>query len=509
MYLYAIQVRIWGAQMRFQTPCQGGTSPVNVKKRRVGWAGKNYAGAKASEDHKKFPTVPEHFHHIWLIRVPLRGKGEAMDERVRPLPKTNVKLAPRKFIPGKTAINPESVLPALLCRLAPSGSTTRLNHLSRDVHNDSQKTPKRIASLLDAIASISVENPKGDVVAVALDSGEDSSIFVASNTGVSTRLVAHLTSVWALLCQISKAVPADQGSPTLVNEIFRNDDIKELERRLTIQVYRFSWRKFYARFSKRVDVFIRSLTLVTKWYSEKPQLVEEHKRCSNLLRIFQNLRKRIVLSCPGDAELLRIHEYIITLTRSLEPHLSAPYSYLDTIQRGIDIHLDPGTFLPVRRYLEKVLSLTRSGYALFLAAHSRKLRPFLSRPLKQKIPTQFSELSDNLRDMVLDEEWKNRMVKPLGAALQKEKNSAIKADKRGLSGHARVHYECLLVAHFVKNAASLRPYDYIGLSKLLCYGCHSYFRAYNITHPTMRFYARGTHRKVYIPWVPPTLEDGS
>lgn len=128
---------------------------------------------------------------------------------------------------------------------------------------------------------------------------------------------------------------------------------------------------------------------------------------------------------------------------------------------------------------------------------------------QQKIPTEFSELSGNLRDMMLDEEWKNRMVTPLGAALQKEKNSAIKLDERGLSGRARVHCECLLIAHFVKNTASLRPYDYIGLSKLLCYGCHSYFRAYNMTHPGRRFHARGTHGKVYIPWVPPTLEDGS
>ena len=128
---------------------------------------------------------------------------------------------------------------------------------------------------------------------------------------------------------------------------------------------------------------------------------------------------------------------------------------------------------------------------------------------QQTIPTEFSELSDDLRDMVLDEEWKNRVVTPLGAALQEEKNSAIKLDERGLSGRARVHCECLLVAHFVKNMASLRPYDYIGLSKLLCYGCHSYFRAYNITHPANEFYARGTHGKVYIPWVPPTLEDGS
>ena len=215
-----------------------------------------------------------------------------------------------------------------------------------------------------------------------------------------------------------------------------------------------------------------------------------------------------------------------------------------------DNYPDLDAFIPVRRYLEKVLSLSRSGYALFLAAHSRKLKPFLSKSLKivsippqvdreysadfyqpafrkfcedqsdvmrkiegdmrqQKIPTQFSELPDNLRDMVLDEEWKNRMVTPLVAALQKEKNSAIKLDECGLSGRARVHCECLLVAHFVKNRASLRPYDYIGLSKLLCFGCHSYFRAYNITHSTMSFFARGTHGKIYIPWVPPTLEDGS
>ena len=71
---------------------------MNVKKRRIGWAGMNYAIAKAFEDHKKVPAVPEHLHHLWLIRVPLRGKGEAMNGRVRPLPKTSMKLAPRKSV---------------------------------------------------------------------------------------------------------------------------------------------------------------------------------------------------------------------------------------------------------------------------------------------------------------------------------------------------------------------------------------------------------------------------
>ena len=36
---------------------------------------------------------------------------------------------------------------------------------------------------------------------------------------------------------------------------------------------------------------------------------------------------------------------------------------------------------------------------------------------QQTIPTEFSELSDDLRDMVLDKEWERRMVTPLGAAL--------------------------------------------------------------------------------------------
>lgn len=249
-----------------------------------------------------------------------------------------------------TAITPESILPALLCRLAPSGSTTRLSHLLRDARNDSQKTPKRIASLLDAIASISVENPKGDVVAVALDSGEDSSIFVASNTGVSTRLVAHLTAVGALLCKISKAVPADKQSPTQVDRIFYDDNIIELEKQLTIQVYRFSWRKLHARFSNRADVFIDSLTLVKQWYSDKPKMVEVHKRCSNLLRIFKDLCKRIVPSCPGNAELLHIHEIFITMTKSLGPHLSAGYSDLDTIQGCIGAFLFPAPTLGIHSF---------------------------------------------------------------------------------------------------------------------------------------------------------------
>ena len=229
---------------------------------------------------------------------------------------------------NSTAITPESILPALLYHL-PHSDSTRLNRLLRDARNDSSfeaETPKRIASLLDAIASISVENPQGDDIAVALDSGEDLSIFIASDAGVSTQLIAHLTSVWALVRQISNRAFADQGS---------HDDTIKLNHQLIIQIYRFSWRKFHARFWKRADAFIHGLTLATQWYSDQPQMVEVLRHCRNLLVIFNSLCNGIILPCPTDATLLNIHRTCTALARSLESHLSAPDSYLDTIQEYI------------------------------------------------------------------------------------------------------------------------------------------------------------------------------
>ncbi|ETW84618.1 hypothetical protein HETIRDRAFT_382280 [Heterobasidion irregulare TC 32-1] len=112
---------------------------------------------------------------------------------------------------------------------------------------------------------------------------------------------------------------------------------------------------------------------------------------------------------------------------------------------------------------------------------------------------KYSELPDLVRETTLDEEWREGTVKPLLEMLKSKGSSPIVTDreKRHLSASARVHCECLLIAHFAANP-TVRPHDYIATSKLLCYGCHIFLRAYNNVHD-QRLHVRGTHAKIYIP----------
>lgn len=70
-----------------------------------------------------------------------------------------------------------------------------------------------------------------------------------------------------------------------------------------------------------------------------------------------------------------------------------------------------------------------------------------------------------------------------------------------------IHCECALLAFLYKK--NISAYPFIGASKLSCYACHVFFKAYNSsilndTRPAL--YTNGTHGKIYIPWVAPQLD---
>lgn len=78
----------------------------------------------------------------------------------------------------------------------------------------------------------------------------------------------------------------------------------------------------------------------------------------------------------------------------------------------------------------------------------------------------------------------------------------------------KVHCECLLVKHFhaLKNAGSspwsnIPPFSYIGVSKLSCQGCDTWFKVYNALTGSS-FSTGGTHAKWCFPWGMPDLELG-
>ena len=66
-----------------------------------------------------------------------------------------------------------------------------------------------------------------------------------------------------------------------------------------------------------------------------------------------------------------------------------------------------------------------------------------------------------------------------------------------------VHCEVKILTHIFETEAETpdipKAYTYIGVSKLCCRGCHSFFESFNAIHATC-FTTKGPHNKSYWPW---------
>lgn len=232
-------------------------------------------------------------------------------------------------------VTPESILPVLLLHVSPSG------RLARTPTNSAFTSPKLFPSVLNALASISVEKADSHPTAVALENTQDrTKLFVACDTGVSTQLSDHLSSIWALTRQISNRVPLHLASPQAGTRAYSDEDIAEWERQLAAQIYRFSWQKFCARIHKRMDSLLDGLKLMVESSAETQQ-PERHKLCKYLLDSFQSIRTVVTNTCPNDTMLVGINTALLALSVGLRPYLDSQYSLLDSIQHRIGMTISP------------------------------------------------------------------------------------------------------------------------------------------------------------------------
>lgn len=67
-----------------------------------------------------------------------------------------------------------------------------------------------------------------------------------------------------------------------------------------------------------------------------------------------------------------------------------------------------------------------------------------------------------------------------------------------------VHCECSLIAFLETHKGGAPPFSYIGVSKLPCYPCYAWIKAFNGLGGR-QYYTKGTHGKWYWPWSMPTV----
>ena len=111
----------------------------------------------------------------------------------------------------------------------------------------------------------------------------------------------------------------------------------------------------------------------------------------------------------------------------------------------------------------------------------------------------------------LDAQWNQRLVEEMKVLFDRYKPKDVSITTTNgqtiISGSARPHSACALLAH-IANLADASPYSYIGLSsKHTCYACYAFFNAYNLSDPKLPFDIEGIELEFYIPFVFPAFSD--
>lgn len=167
---------------------------------------------------------------------------------------------------------------------------------------------------------------------------------------------------------------------------------------------------------------------------------------------------------------------------------------------------------PYRRYLEEITSLHRQIDTLVNAAQSECLRSMFHRELSiDSVPAEHREIQ--LPNT--EKNWKtisNLVAQKEDYVIQNP--ISIRSPYKNPKVSSKVHCECLLVKHFdmLKKTpktcswANIPPFNYLGVSKLSCWGCSSWLKAYNLNTPTEgSFFTKGTHGRWCFPWASPEL----
>ncbi|KAG2357586.1 hypothetical protein BDR07DRAFT_1419918 [Suillus spraguei] len=146
--------------------------------------------------------------------------------------------------------SPEALL-AILQNLYPRGAIVPDSPDSRrypppKFHERSKS--KRTIALLDAVAAISVQDARHQIVAVSITLKQNNSVIhITSNRGVGEETLSHLRHIFVQLKLIrsSLAQPLAAGTENLDTSTSKqNDETCFLKRNLLQSIYVFSWRKF-------------------------------------------------------------------------------------------------------------------------------------------------------------------------------------------------------------------------------------------------------------------------
>ena len=152
----------------------------------------------------------------------------------------------------------------------------------------------RMHSILDAMASLCVSAGKGEIYAVGLQLSDDGgpngtiTLTIAGNKGVNEKVSEHLHAIWMKLQLIAKSCheyykvrgvtyPMDYANESPPSKAAL-EDASEVRLHLTLDVYRYSLRKFVARLNKHYNAFMAFAEMLNEYWLDQPETNNDHKK---------------------------------------------------------------------------------------------------------------------------------------------------------------------------------------------------------------------------------------
>ncbi|KAL1855113.1 hypothetical protein Plec18167_002099 [Paecilomyces lecythidis] len=376
---------------------------------------------------------------------------------------------------------------------------------------------RRLIEVLDSLATLLVSQPKHEVLAVALrlrGNEQRLELLLSGNAEIQSATRKHLADIWNFMKRLSdryytvhKHDPTDDSPTQPAND----PEFRQIRDDFARCCMQYTWRRLQHRFNCKVND-LRRLPSDTIAPSHRFHSVK-----LSILRVVAAFTRELnpEYGKPQDDDL----DGWRMLQICLRECRNAIRGFFDEGGfQGIDVNLIL-PFVKLENYLRKIASLHNSYEILVRAAISPSCRPLFTMSM---MVTDLPEVSVRLPqcpqkpeqwEYVLEDAlgWYNEENKRNNASTRVMDIQTISKDtafmaKQDISRTVVLHCEVKLLAAIERaqrqNPKLPKAYTYIGVSKLSCNGCDSFFRAFNTVHNTT-WLTKGGHGKSYYPWMFP------
>ncbi|EEH02684.1 predicted protein [Histoplasma capsulatum G186AR] len=332
----------------------------------------------------------------------------------------------------------------------------------------------RLRNVLDAIASVLISQPKGEVIAVGMQSQQNGSekgiiLTLASNTGINNKTLEHARELISDL----KALGDDFAEHRkIVEQETQISQIKSQQSELSrAESPEIDESKFSSHLRQKVHDFRAKVFLFA------------------LPKIYQRLHKRYqpTRSSRGFA--------FVNLTNRLDVHSNDSAKILWDASRVINwmFYSLPNNSESFPDHKTHLLIKGLRGLAE-LVRQLFQMETWLS---------DFSKIPSEIRP-----QGATSLLSDISKDVEKIPGFQLQTSFPGNTVQGKIHCECKLALHLVETSCSgLSALPYIGVSKLSCLACWEFLSSLRkIDHI---FYVKGSHSKAYFPWKFPEVEMGN